>query len=248
MANYIFGIHAIDACIKNAPNLIEEIYLDNKRNDARFNQLIDLANAKHIPLSLVDADKLKQYDKLGTQKVIAKVKPWENNLDLNHALTKLGDDAVVVILDGITDLHNLGAIIRSCECFGVDLIILPKNNSANPSNPTVSHVSSGALYAIPIVIVNNVVSAIDKLKENGFWICATALTDKAVSLYEFKPQGKLTWVLGSEDKGIRRLVLDNCDYVVNIPMYGVTQSLNVSVSAGVVLNYTKQARYKHKYG
>jgi predicted rRNA methylase len=161
-------------------------------------------------------------------------------LDIKQLLKSIANKAhsTLLILDGITDPHNLGAIIRSAECFGVDAIIIPKNNSANPDNPVVAKTSSGAVFNLPVIVVNNISRCIDSLKQHEFWVAGTALNDSAVNLFEFTPPPKIAWVLGNEGKGLRRLVQENCDYIIKIPLIGKTQSLNVSVACGIALAYT----------
>jgi 23S rRNA (guanosine2251-2'-O)-methyltransferase len=118
-------------------------------------------------------------------------------------------------------------------------IIVPKNNSANIDNPLVAKASSGAVNTTTVITVNNLSQAIDQLKQHDFWIAGTALSPNATNLFDFKCNKKIAWVLGNEGSGMRRLVSENCDYLVTIPMQGVTGSLNVSVAAGVVLAYTR---------
>ncbi|HMT02493.1 MAG TPA: 23S rRNA (guanosine(2251)-2'-O)-methyltransferase RlmB [Burkholderiales bacterium] len=139
----------------------------------------------------------------------------------------------------MTDPQNLGAIIRTADCFNVDAIILPKNNSANVDNAIVSKTSSGAINFIPIITVNNISQTIENLKKNDFWIAGTSLSPNSINLFNFKPQSKLVWVMGSESTGMRRLTTESCDYLVTIPTSGTTQSLNVSVATGIVLAYTR---------
>ncbi|MBP9742361.1 MAG: RNA methyltransferase, partial [Burkholderiales bacterium] len=139
---------------------------------------------------------------------------------------------------------NLGAIIRTAECFGVDAIILPKNNSANINNAIVAKVSSGAINNLAIITVNNLAQAMEELKDHGFWIAGTGLAKDAINLFEFKFDGKLAWVMGNEGSGMRRLVQEHCDYVVTIPLLGNTQSLNVAVATGIVLAYANFMQIK----
>ena len=239
MSKIIYGFHSVINYIKTTPNLVEEIYIDNTRQDKRQQELSNLANEYNITLINKTINELNTLVKSKThQGVVAKVKPTAK-LTLNEVLTGLTNNstAQILILDGITDPQNLGAIIRTAECFGVDAIILPKDNSANIDNLSVAKTSSGAVNNVPVVTVNNLNQAMDTLKEHGFWIAGTCLDKKSVNLFEFKFQGKIAWVMGSEGSGIRRLVMENCDYLVTIPLKGATQSLNVSVATGVVLAY-----------
>lgn len=242
-SEYIYGFHSIESAIQNIPENIDHIIVDSKRNDNRINQLLLLINKANINVRLIDnLDQLVQSNK--HQGIVAKLKSQQNLVpkpELKQVLAQLDqlDNAIILILDGITDVHNFGAIIRSADCFGVKAIIIPKNNSASIDNPIINKVSSGAIYNVPIITVNNLSTAIEQLKEHNFWIAGTALSDKAVNLFEFKCDKKIAWVMGNEGSGMRRLIQENCDYLVTIPMHGKTQSLNVSVATGVILSYTR---------
>jgi 23S rRNA (guanosine2251-2'-O)-methyltransferase len=243
MRNLIYGFHSVTSYLKQNPHGIDSIYLDSKRNDKRLQQVLTLAAHHHIAVELVVTEKLNQLlSHTNHQGIIAKVSSsLSQPKTLDEVLNTLGNkpDALVLILDGITDPQNLGAIIRSADCFGVDAVIIPKDNSASVDNPVVAKVSSGAIYSLPVLTVNNINRTMDKLKEHEFWIAGTSLRQNSINLFEFKFQGKLAWVMGNEGSGIRRLITENCDYLISIPMLGQTQSLNVSVATGVVLAYTK---------
>jgi 23S rRNA (guanosine2251-2'-O)-methyltransferase len=245
---YIYGFHSIIAAVSNSPDNIDHILIDSSRNDKRLNNLLELIKSHNITFKYVkDLDKLiGDSSHQGVAAIIkdqtarpVELKELLNNLDIE-------DNAIVLILDGITDVHNFGAIIRSAECFGVQAIIVPKNNSANINNPTVAKVSSGAINTIPIITVNNLSRAIEQLKEHDFWVVGTALATNSINLFEFKCNKKIAWVVGNEGSGMRRLVSENCDYLVTIPMQGTTQSLNVSVATGVVLAYTRFSNIQNK--
>ncbi len=243
MSDLIYGFHSVGPLVWQNPETIDKLYLDQKRQDKRSQELIEMARDKGIIIELITNTRL---DKLaGTNKhqgvlAILKESLSKKELSLKSLLIDLEnkDSASLVVLDGITDPHNLGAIIRSCDCFGVDAVILPKDNSAS-INATVAKVSSGAINHIPVIVVNNLARSLEEIKKYGFWIAGTTLTEESVSLFEFKPDKKMVWVMGSEGEGIRRLVAESCDYLVSIPMYGNTQSLNVSVATGVVLAYSR---------
>ncbi len=143
------------------------------------------------------------------------------------------DDKFVVILDHLEDPHNFGAIIRTCEAAGVDSIIIPKNRSVEV-NSTVMKVSVGALDNMKIVEVNNLVDAIKKLKDNGFWVYGTDMENSEVYT-KVEYDEKTALVIGAEGNGISELVRKNCDFIVNIPMFGKINSLNASVAAGIVI-------------
>lgn len=239
MSKYIYGFHSITTYIKNHPHNIEMIYCDNSRQDKRQQELVALAKENNIALTKVPAIELNNLTKTTThQGAAAKVKsitqPTLKEILINLENKK---NAQILILDGITDPQNFGAIIRTADCFGVDAIIIPKDNSANTDSAIVDKTSSGAINNIAVISVNNLSQAMELLKEYEFWIAGTSLGKNSINLFDFKFEGKLAWVMGSEGTGIRRLVQETCDYLVTIPMQGNTQSLNVSVATGVVLAY-----------
>lgn len=143
------------------------------------------------------------------------------------------NDDVVVILDHLEDPHNLGAIIRTCEAAGIKSIILPKDRQVQV-NATVMKTSVGTLDNMNMVSVTNLVNAINKLKDNGFWIVGTAL-DNSVDFKTIDYSGKIALVIGNEGSGISNIVANNCDFLAKIPMYGKTNSLNASVAAGIMI-------------
>lgn len=248
MNNLVYGFHSISPLVWQNPDAIEIIYLDGKRQDKRSQDLLSAAKDAGVVVEMVSSSKLDKISATNKhQGVVALLIEQVSKKDLNikSVLNDLQDKdtSIIIVLDGITDPHNLGAIIRSCDCFGVDAIVLPKDNSAS-INPTVAKVSSGAINNVPIVVVNNLARTLEEIKDFGYWIAGTTLADSSVNLFDFKPDNKIVWVMGSEGDGIRRLVAESCDHLVSIPMYGKTQSLNVSVAAGVVLSYTRYSTQK----
>ena len=215
---------------------INKIYITKGEKKGSITKIIAMANEKRIVI--VEKDK-KQMDMMaGTenyQGVIAIVPPYEyvEIEDILNVSKEKNKDPFILILDGIEDTHNLGAIIRTAESAGVDGIIIPKRRAASV-NSTVSKVACGALEYMKIARVNNSNDAINKLKENGIWVCGTAV-DGEKYYYEQDLTGPLAIVIGNEANGISNLVKRNCDFLVKIPMIGNTQSLNASVSAGIVI-------------
>ncbi len=237
----LYGFHSISALLQQAPKSILKLILDKDRQDKRIHSLLELARVHKIVVEELNSAQLDAIAHNGKhQGVIAIIEDALPQLSFKELLVHLAqlEQASIMVLDGITDPHNLGAIIRSCECFGVAAVILPKDNSAQ-LNATVAKVAAGALSFIPVVVVNNLTRALEQLQEHDFWVAGTTLDTRSVPLFDFKPAKRMAWVLGSEGSGIRRLVAESCDYLVSIPMYGQTQSLNVSVAAGVVLSYAK---------
>ena len=202
-------------------------------------RVLDAIKAQKIPLAYVDADKLNQLSNRGNhQGVVLEVKPFEYS-DFNSILVAAckKKNPLIRIWDEIEDPHNFGAIIRSADAFNVDGIIIKARNQV-PVTPIVSKVSTGAIQFVKIAQVSNISVAMTKLKENGFWIYAADGSGKD-DYQKLKYDGPVALVVGSEGRGISKLVLDNSDFVVRIPMHGHVNSLNVSVATGILLSRIK---------
>lgn len=215
---------------------INKIFVSDGEKHGSINKIIALAKEKKVIINEVSKAKLNQMSQTeNNQGVIAIVPPFnyceiEDILDLTK---KRDEKPFILILDGIEDPHNLGSIIRTAETAGVHGIIIPKRRAANV-NSTVAKVSAGAVEYMKIARVNNINDAINTLKENDVWICGTDMdTDKYY--YDEDFTGGIGIVIGSEGYGISRLVKENCDFLVKIPMKGKITSLNASVSAGIVM-------------
>lgn len=230
-ANYVYGrLPAINALEKNKAL---KAYLLKGFSDAR---ILDLLRVKKINYSFVEMDRLNDLSHHGNhQGVVLEVKQFEYS-DLNSIINaaKKKTNPLILILDEIEDPHNFGAIIRSCDAFDVDGIIIKSRNQV-PITMTVSKVSTGAIEYVRIAQVSNLSSAINKLKENGFWIYAADGSGKE-DYQKINYSGPVALVMGSEGHGISRLVLDNSDFIIKIPMYGHVNSLNVSVATGILLS------------
>ena len=229
MPNYIYGKNTVEAAIKSGS--ITKAYISSR------NSLKGLLDKKHINYEVVDNNKLDKLAKGGNhQGIVAEVSEYKT-CSLKDLINK--DNGLIVILDGITDPHNFGAIIRTCEAGGVDGIIYKKDNSVKV-NDTVAKVASGALEYVKIAEVTNLTNTINELKDEGYWIVGTS--DKAEMDYtEVDYKRNIALVIGSEGKGISRLVKENCDYLVSLPMKGQVNSLNASVATGIfiynIINY-----------
>ena len=225
---------------------INKLYITKGERVGSINKIISMAKERKIVI--VEKDK-SQMDKMAGsnnyQGVIALVPPFEycEIEDILDIAKQRKEDPFVLILDGIEDTHNLGAIIRTAETAGVHGIIIPKRRAASV-NSTVSKVSCGAIEYMKIARVNNITDCIKKLKDEGLWICGTSVdTDK----YHFDQDltGPIGIVIGNEGKGMSDLVEKNCDFLVKIPMMGKVESLNASVSTGIVLfEALKQRKFK----
>lgn len=215
---------------------INKIYITKGELKGSINKIIAKANEKKV--IIVQKDK-KQMDMMAQtenyQGVIAVVPPYEYSEveDIIETAKDRNEDPFILILDGIEDTHNLGAIIRTAETAGVHGIIIPKRRAAQV-NSTVSKVASGALQYMKIARVNNITDTILKLKDKGIWVCGTAI-DAEKYYYDQNLTGPIAIVIGNEGKGMGELVKRNCDFLVKIPMKGKVTSLNASVSTGIIV-------------
>ncbi len=233
MAN-IEGTNPVIEAIKNDRE-IDKLMISNSSKEGSIKKVIAMAKEKNIVIQYVDKNKL---DEISTshahQGVIAQVseyKYWELE-DLIDSAKNKGEDAFFIILDEITDPHNLGTIIRTADAVGAHGVIIPKRRSANIT-PVVAKASAGAVEYVPVCKVTNIVNTIKKLKEEGLWIAAADMDGE--TFYEQNLTGPLGLVIGSEGFGISRLVKQNCDFTVKMPMVGNVTSLNASVAGGILL-------------
>lgn len=206
---------------------IEKIVLQEGFDDKEINSLIENGNFKVIVKSKREIDRLAD----GVHQGIILYIPDYKYKSLDEVLEK--EPQFIVLLDHLEDPHNLGAIIRTCEAAGVDVIVMPKDRQVM-INSTVMKTSVGTLDNMDIVAVTNLAQAIKNLKEYGFWIVGTAL-ENSVDYREIDYSGKIGLVIGNEGKGMSRLISKECDFVAKIPMYGTTNSLNASVAAGIMI-------------
>jgi 23S rRNA (guanosine2251-2'-O)-methyltransferase len=239
---WIGGIHAVMSLLEQRPEDLVAIYLSQARRDEKIAALVGKAQKRGITVQMVDKQLIEQHlsgqnhQGVGAQ---AKVMALGDETALFAAVKKhqLAHRAIkLVILDGVTDPHNLGAILRTCDATGVGGVIVPKDNSA-PVNATVHKVASGATRSVPLYQVTNLTRTLEKLKAAGVWIYGLA-GEGSEPLFKTTFSGDLALVMGSEGQGLRRLTREACDFIVSIPMMGQVESLNVSVAAGVLLYET----------
>lgn len=235
----IFGIHAVNALINRAPERFIEIFLLKGREDDRLMPIINLSRKYGIGAQLVSRKVLDdKSDGEQHQGVVARIRPGksytENDLDdILLAAEKKSLAPFLLILDGVTDPHNLGACLRNADAAGVQAIIVPKDNAAQIT-PTVRKVAVGAAESVPLVQVTNLARTMKHLQQQGVWIVGTA-GETDTCLYDVKLAGPIALVMGAEGKGMRRLTRENCDQLVKLPMAGDVSSLNVSVATGICL-------------
>lgn len=228
----IYGKNCIYEAIR-ANHGIKQVYL-TKEQAAKDVKFISLLKDKDISFSTVDKQKMDQLFGNGHQGYGAYREDYEL-FDESIIYEFEGKNKRILVLDGIMDPHNLGAIIRSVDAFGYDAIILPKNRSCSITE-TVAHVSTGAIEWVKIAYVNSLPTLISKLKDAGFWICGTDASGKDL-LSSIDLNRDLAVIIGSEGFGMSKTLLNLSDYVLQIPMCGHVNSLNASVSAGIVLSF-----------
>jgi 23S rRNA (guanosine2251-2'-O)-methyltransferase len=237
----IFGFHAVTSRIRQNPDSIKEIFFDEGRDDQRIRSLISIAEARKVALIACDADRLNRMaGSRRHQGVAAMIDSFSTYVSVDDVLDTLNEPALLLVLDGIQDPHNLGACLRVADAFGVHAVIAPKDRAVGLT-AAVHKVASGAADAVPYIVVTNLVRTLRALKERNIWIFGTA-DDAEHDLSDFRVEGPAAWVLGSEEKGMRRLTRETCDQLVRIPMQGSVESLNVSVSAGICLFETYRQR------
>ncbi len=233
----LFGFHAVGVRLKTAPQSIIEIYYEATRRDQRMRQFLE--RAREAGVRLIEADGLrlaKLSGSHGHQGVAARVNAVAQASSLDDLLDQLEADGVVpllLVLDGITDPHNLGACLRVADGAGAHAVIAPKDHACG-INATVAKVASGAAETVPYFMVTNLARTLGELKERNIWIIGTS-DDAPRTLFQADLKAPVALVLGAEGAGMRQLTRKTCDELVGIPMQGAVESLNVSVASGVCL-------------
>ena len=235
MSNKIlFGFHAVTVRLKTAAKSIIEIHVDATRRDQRMRQFVE--RAKEAGVKLIDSDDERLHKLCGThrhQGVLARVTALAQQNSLDDILDAVDGPPLVLVLDGVTDPHNLGACLRVADGAGANAVVAPKDHAVG-LNATVAKVASGAAETVPYLMVTNLARTLGELKERNIWVIGTS--DQATkSIYEIDLKGPIALVLGAEGDGLRQLTAKTCDELVSIPMMGAVESLNVSVAAGVCL-------------
>lgn len=237
----IFGFHAIVSRLRQNPDSIKEIFFDTARRDERARDLTRLAESQGV--RLISCDNTRLTAMAGSarhQGVAANIDASRSHVNIEDVLDTLTEPALLLVLDGIHDPHNLGACLRVADAFGVHAVIAPKDRAVGLT-ATVHKVASGAVDAVPYISVTNLARTMRELKQRGISVIGAA-ADAAGDLNSTRLDGPIAWVLGGEGKGMRRLTRDTCDRLVSIPMLGCVESLNVSVSAGIFLFETRRQR------
>ncbi len=250
----LFGFHAVGVRLKTAPQSIVEIYADPGRRDARMRQFLERVQEAGVRLIEADGARLnKLAGSAGHQGVAARVQALPGAHSLDTLLEDLEEanaqrspsertPPLLLVLDGVTDPHNLGACLRVADGAGAQAVIAPKDHAAG-INATVAKVASGAAETVPYFMVTNLARTLNELKERNIWVIGTSDT-ATQDLYDLDLRGPVALVLGAEGQGMRALTAKTCDQLVRIPMQGAVESLNVSVASGVCLYEALRQRSK----
>ena len=236
----LFGFHAVTARLRQHAQSVEAVYVDATRQDARMRDLASRARAANVAIHAVDAARLAALSGHAVhQGVVAIVDAQRPYVTLDDVLSALTEPALLLVLDGVTDPHNLGACLRSADAFGAQAVIVPRDRAVGV-NATVAKAASGAAETVPVIAVTNLARTMRELKQHGVWLLGAE--ERGESLFEADVSGPVAWVLGAEGQGLRRLTRESCDRLIGIPMLGSVESLNVSVTAGICLYVARAAR------
>ena len=231
----VYGVHAVEALLRHHPKRVKQLWLAEGRQDPRVQALVQLAGEARVPVGQRERRELDEWAEGVHQGVVAEVSPsqvWGENF-LDELLARGESVPLLLVLDGVTDPHNLGACLRTADAAGVQAVIVPKDKSAT-LNATVRKVACGAAEVIPLVAVTNLARTLEKLQQQGLWVVGTA-GEATQEIYDLDLRGPTVLVMGAEGKGMRRLTREHCDYLAKLPMGGSVSSLNVSVATGVCL-------------
>lgn len=232
---FVFGWHAVEAVLKREPERLQQVWIQTGRQDKRVKSIADTLDSLGVRWKVVHRRELDERVSGVHQGIVAAVsesREWTED-DLLAQLAGSDKPPFLLVLDGVTDPHNLGACMRTADAVGVQAVIVPKDKSASLT-PVARKVACGAAETVPFVRVTNLARFLRSLQDQGVWLIGTAGEAKA-TLYQADFKGPVALVMGAEGKGMRRLTREHCDQLINIPMLGHVDSLNVSVATGVCL-------------
>ena len=245
----VHGLHAVRWLLQRHPERVRQVWMQKGRDDARATQIITLAGRAGIAVQTAEARTLDTMTATAShQGVVAAVvpsAPW-NDAHLQDYLTTVQEPALLLLLDGVQDPHNLGACLRTADACGAHAVIVPRDRAVG-LNATVRKVAAGAAETVPLVAVTNLARTMRALKEQGIWLLGAA-ADAQQRSYDTELTGPVGIVLGGEGEGLRRLTRESCDVLVSLPMAGAIESLNVSVATGMILYEAVRQRSGGKAG
>ncbi len=237
----IYGIHAVESAIRNQPENVLQVFVQQGRNDNRIQKIQDIAKNSGVSLQSISNDKLKEKcPKARHQGVVAEIRYNKSSaVSLDDILEK--KSLLLLILDEVQDPHNIGACLRTADAVGVDAVIVSKNRSP-ALTPVIRNVASGAAETVPYIMVSNLARVLEKIKQSNVWVIGTSgdceqtiYSSSLSNSHSNSMSNRLALVMGSEGKGMRRLTREACDELVSIPMQGSVESLNISVATAVCL-------------
>jgi len=231
----IYGVHAVQALLQHHPKRVKQIWLSEGRSEPRVQALLALAGENRVPVGQAERREMDTWVEGVHQGVVDEVSQGQvwGELMLEELLERTETPPLILVLDGVTDPHNLGACLRTADAAGATAVVVPKDKSATLT-PVVRKVACGAAEVIPLVAVTNLARTLEKLQKRGLWVVGTA-GEAEQEIYQQDLTGPLVMIMGAEGKGMRRLTRDHCDFLVKLPMSGSVSSLNVSVATGVCL-------------
>ncbi|AQA16872.1 23S rRNA (guanosine(2251)-2'-O)-methyltransferase RlmB [Halioglobus japonicus] len=241
---YIYGFHAVDSLLRKAPKSVQRLWVQEGRDDKRISALLELAQNQGVPIAREPKRDLDAMVSGRHQGVVAETldepvhgEVQQANLwqeaDLLRMVEAKQEPVLILVLDGVTDPHNLGACMRSADAAGVDAVVVPKDKSADLT-PTARKVACGAGEVVPFVRVTNIARTLEALQERGVWVYGAAGEAEKL-IYDNDLKGSMALVMGAEGAGLRRLTREHCDFLIKLPMAGSVSSLNVSVATGICL-------------
>jgi 23S rRNA (guanosine2251-2'-O)-methyltransferase len=238
------GFHAVGARLRHSPDSIEVIYIDSRRHDARMAQLQQRAAEAGVRVVGTDPARLRGLaGEVPHQGVVALAAELDEAITLDDVLHEVGDQTLLLLLDGVTDPRNLGACMRVAAAAGVQAVVVPRDRSAGMT-PAAIKAAAGAVEAVPLLAVTNLARAMDEMRDAGVRLVGAA-GDATTDLFDVDLIGPLAWALGAEGSGLRRLTRERCDLLARIPISDRIESLNVSVAAGICLfESVRQRRVK----
>lgn len=237
----IYGFHAVLGKLRRDPEGVFEVYLSSERQDVRTRDVVQVAESQGVRLIMADGERLDRM--VGTRRhqgVVARVDARHRELKLADVLEGLAENALLLVLDGVQDPHNLGACLRVADAVGAHAIVAPKDRAVGLT-ATAIKVASGAADTVPYITVTNLARSLREMKDAGIWVVG-ADGEAEKSVFEVDQTRPVAWVMGAEGDGLRRLTRETCDELARVPMLGSVESLNVSVASGVCLFEARRQR------
>ncbi|MDQ7015261.1 MAG: 23S rRNA (guanosine(2251)-2'-O)-methyltransferase RlmB [Gammaproteobacteria bacterium] len=236
----IYGLHAVEAALRNDPKNVVQLSVDVARSDQRLQKIRALADSLQVAVVSCSKRELDRFGNPNHQGVVAEYRTVQmrGEGELFELIQALEEDALVLVLDGIQDPHNLGACLRSADAVGAHAVVVPKDRAVGIT-PVVRKVAAGAVESVPFFQVTNISRTLKTLQDLDLWVVGLA-GEAEQNLYDVQLKGAVALVMGSESSGMRRLTRDGCDQLVKIPMQGQVESLNVSVATGITLFEVKR--------